>query len=85
MGKWECPEASAPDNGVSYMELYEGGTGKGGYKKLLEEGSYYPITWEVSGEVINITASNTPTIGFKYENNTLVCVGQNETVYERVE
>lgn len=71
--EWKTLGEQGPINGVTHMELYEGGTGKG-TNSSMSESSYYPITWEIKGDVINITASDTPTIGVKLEDGKLVAV-----------
>ena len=83
VGVWKWTDGEGPSNGVIDMELYEGGTGKG-TNNLMTTGSYYPITWEIKGDVINITASNAPTIGFKYEEESLVSVDSGKTTYTPV-
>ena len=71
--EWQDYEERGPLNGVMHMELYEGGTGKG-TNNLLKGDSYYPIVWEIKGEVINISASNAPIVGLKLNKGKLVAV-----------
>jgi len=70
---WKDFDEQGPSNGVTHLELYEGGTGKG-TNSSMNEGSYYPVTWEVNSDVINITASDTPTVGMKLQDGKLVAV-----------
>lgn len=81
--EWRTFGEQGPINGVTHMELYEGGTGKG-TNSSMTGGSYYPITWEIKGDVINISASNAPTIGLKLEDGKLVAVDGTVT-YTRIE
>ena len=76
IGTWEWKDfdEQGPSNGVTHMELYAGGTGKGTNSTHKGTDSYYPITWEINGDVINITASNTPKVGMKLEDGKLVSV-----------
>ena len=81
--QWITPGEQGPANGVTHLELYEGGTGKG-TNSSMTGGSYYPVTWEIRDGVINISASNTPTVGMKFEDGKLIAVDRSFT-YTRVE
>lgn len=75
IGTWEWKnfDEQGPANGVTHMELYEGGTGKGTNSEMTD-GSYYSITWEINDNVINVTASDAPAIGLKLVDGKLVTV-----------
>ena len=81
--EWRTSGEQGPINGVTHMELYEGGTGKG-TNSSMTGGSYYSITWEIKGQVINISASNAPTVGAKLEDGKLVAVDGTVT-YTKIE
>ena len=81
--EWVTPSERGPLNGVTHLELYEGGTGKG-TNSIMTGGAYYPVTWIIKGNVINIYASNTPAVGVKFEDGKLVAVDGTFT-YTRVD
>lgn len=70
---WVNTDEVGPANGVTHMELYEGGTGKGTNSSMTDD-SHYPITWEVKDGIVNVSASNAPTIGLKVTDDALVAV-----------
>ena len=72
--EWENFDEQGPANGVTHMELYEGGTGKG-TNSGMTNGEYYAITWEINVNVINVTVSDLPgATGLKLEDGKLVTV-----------
>lgn len=57
------------------MVLYEGGTGKG-FSDLSKKDSYYPLSWEIVDNVVNISNANDKHFetGYKLENGVLTSV-----------
>lgn len=84
IGSWKIESGKSMGN--EYITFYEGGTGKA-TNSSLEDGSYYPFTWEIKGNIVNLTEelNGGTTTGLKYENDKLVGVDENKATYIRGE
>ena len=76
VGSWHC--TSGEPAGYYNIGLFEGGTGEA-YNSFR----HYTITWEMKGNVINITGEDNTLRGLKYEDDHLVGVDTNKAEYER--
>ena len=69
IGTWEWSFEDSPDKtnfgGIETLELSDGGVGKG-TNSMTEDGSYYPITWEIEDDVLKVSFTADPLTGAFY-------------------
>ena len=82
IGTWEWVYEQSVGNswGVETMELYKGGIGKG-YNSLLIEGAHYPLSWEVSNDILKVSFTADPfSYAFEMDGDTITST-DGEIVY----
>ena len=82
IGTWEWVYEQSIGNswGVETMELYKGGTGKG-YNSLLTGDSHYPLSWEISNDILKVSFTADPlSCAFEMDGDTITST-DGEIVY----